>query len=72
MATLSSRERDALPPSAFVFPEDRSFPIPDRPHAYAALKMAGKESPERASAVRSEVCKRFSIGCSGAEVSEGQ
>lgn len=72
MSKLSSRERDSLPASAFVFPDERSFPIPDRAHAYEALRMAGKEAPDKASAVRSEVCKRFSIGCSGAEVSTGQ
>ncbi len=68
MAKLSARERGALPPSAFVFPETREFPIADRSHAYDALRMAGRESPERAAQVKQEVCKRYSIGCSGAEV----
>jgi hypothetical protein len=72
MATLSDRERAALPASAFVFPDEKAFPIPDRPHAYDALRAAGKETPERATTVRNEVCRRFSIGCSGAEISTGQ
>lgn len=68
MAKLSAAERDHLPSGAFVFPEERAFPIPDRAHAYDALRMAGHESPDRAAKVRDEVCKRFSIGCSGANV----
>lgn len=71
MAKLSSKEREALPASAFVYPDTREFPIPDRSHAYDALRMAGK-APDGGAKVREEVCKRFSIGCSGAEVSTGQ
>ena len=68
MAKLSARERDALPASAFVFPDTREFPIPDRSHAYDALRMAGHETPERAREVQDEVCRRYRIGCSGAQV----
>lgn len=68
MAKLSAREREALPASAFVFPQTREFPIPDRPHAYEALRMAGKESPDRAAVIQAEVVRRFGIGRSGATV----
>jgi len=71
MAKLSDRERKALPASAFVFPETREFPIPDRSHAYDALRMAGHLPPDRAAKVREVVQKRFNIGASGAEV-QGQ
>lgn len=67
MAKLSDRERGALPPSAFVYPDTREFPIPDRSHAYDALRMAS-HAPDGGAKVKEEVCKRFSIGCSGAEV----
>ena len=70
MAKLSERERKALPKSAFVFPDTREFPIPDRSHAYDALRMAGKEPPERAAKVREAVRRRYGIGQSGAEVSD--
>lgn len=69
MAKLNARERNALPASAFIFPEERAFPIPDRSHAYDALRMAGHESPERQATIQREVCARFKIGCSGAKVS---
>lgn len=71
MAKLSARERDALPASAFVYPDTREFPIPDRSHAYDALRMAG-HAPDGGAKVREEVCKRYSIGCSGAEVQGGK
>lgn len=67
MAKLSARERDALPASAFVYPDTREFPIPDRSHAYDALRMAGN-APDGGAKVREEVCARFHIGCSGARV----
>jgi hypothetical protein len=68
MSKLSDKERNALPASAFVFPAERSFPIPDRSHAYDALRMANKETPERAAIVRDKVLRRFNIGSSGAQV----
>lgn len=69
MAKLSARERDALPASAFVFPDTREFPIQDRSHAYDALRMAAHApDPQK---VKDEVCRRYGIGCSGAEV-QGQ
>lgn len=56
-AKLSSKERDALPASAFVFPKDRKYPIHDEGHARNALsRAAGK--PEEAK-VRAAVKRRY-------------
>ena len=70
MAKLSAKERDALPASAFVYPDTREFPIPDRSHAYDALRMA-QHAPDGGTKVREEVCARYRIGCSGAKVQGG-
>ena len=57
MSELSSKERDALPASAFVFPEDRRYPIHDIEHARNALaRCSGK--PEEAK-VKAAVYKRY-------------
>lgn len=58
---LSAAQRKALPASEFVFPQTRSYPIPDRAHAMVALTdSSGK--PE-APAVRHAVCSKFGMGC---------
>jgi hypothetical protein len=60
MARLSTKERNALPDSAFAGP-GRSYPINDKNHARAALSMAGEHaSPRVQSAVRAKVAKRYS------------
>jgi len=41
MAKLSSKARKALPASTFAGP-GRSFPIPDKKHAKAAIMLSGK------------------------------
>lgn len=57
MAKLTSATRNALPASAFVFPETRRYPIHDQAHARDALaRSSGK--PEEA-AVRAAVRRRF-------------
>lgn len=38
---LSYRQRKNLPDSAFVFPDTRSYPIPDEEHARNALARVG-------------------------------
>jgi hypothetical protein len=60
-ATLSTKQRKALPDSAFVFPDRApgpgSYPIGDRVHASNALaRSSGK--PE-AAAVKRKVCSRY-------------
>lgn len=57
MAKLSTKARDALPSSAFVFPKDRRYPIHNASHARNALaRAAGK--PEEAQ-VRSAVKAKY-------------
>lgn len=46
MAKLSTKARDALPSSAFVFPADRRYPIHDRTHAVDALARSSGKSEE--------------------------
>jgi hypothetical protein len=57
MAVLPYKKRKAMPPSAFVFPSEKRYPIHDRAHAANALaRSSGK--PEEAT-VRAAVCKRY-------------
>lgn len=57
MAKLTTAARNALPPTAFVFPKDRRYPIHDAAHARDALaRSSGK--PEEA-AVRAAVKRRY-------------
>ena len=37
MATLTTKQRNKLPPSKFVFRKERKYPIPDIAHARSAL-----------------------------------
>jgi hypothetical protein len=59
LAVLHKAQRDALPSSAFVFPKARAFPIHDRPHAKAALRLAGRKGPAVQAKVRAAVAKRY-------------
>lgn len=59
LAKLSKAERDRLPDSAFVFPKKRAFPIHDRPHAKAAMRLAGRKGPKIQAAVRAAVKRRY-------------
>jgi hypothetical protein len=45
MSTLTAKQRKALPPSTFAGP-DRSFPIPDKGHAKAALALLHNAPPD--------------------------
>ena len=59
MAKLSSKERNALPNSAFAGP-DRSYPINDPNHARNALARAAQHaSPALQTKIKSKVKKRF-------------
>lgn len=65
MARLDMAQRRALDPDDYVFPDKApgsgSYPIPDRDHAMAALRLsAGK--PEEGE-VRRKVCEKFKMGC---------
>lgn len=59
-AKLSSAERAALPKGAFVFPEERRYPIHDEEHARAALGMVAMHgTPEEVAKVRAAVASRY-------------
>ncbi len=53
MGKLSAKSRKALPVSTFAGP-DRSFPIPDKGHARAALSMIGHASPSARPKIRAK------------------
>jgi len=59
MAKLTSKARNALSSSSFVFPGKRSFPIPDASHARNALSQAAKKSPAVQAKVRGAVKRKF-------------
>jgi hypothetical protein len=57
---LSSDARNALPDSAFVFPETRSYPIHDKTHARNALaRVSENGTPEEKAKVRAAVARRY-------------
>lgn len=58
MAKLTSKERNALPSSAFVFPKTRKYPIEDAAHRKNALSRAGAQGGAVEKKVRAAVKKR--------------
>lgn len=59
-ATLSTKDRKDLSDSDFVFPETRSYPIPDAAHARNALaRVAQDGTPEQQAKVRAAVKRKF-------------
>jgi predicted nucleic acid-binding Zn-ribbon protein len=66
-AKLSSKQRKALAKSTFCGP-DRSYPVPDRSHAVAALARAKQHaSPALQAKIKACVCRKFPglPACSG-------
>ncbi|WP_273845405.1 hypothetical protein [Rubrobacter calidifluminis] len=60
MATLSYRQRKKLPPSAFVFPKEKRYPIHDKAHARNALaRVAQHGTPAEQAAVKKAVYSRY-------------
>jgi hypothetical protein len=68
MAELTTKERNALPASAFVFPGQRAYPIQDEEHARNALSRVSQfGTPAEKAAVRKAVYSRYpNIGREGA------
>ena len=63
MAKLTTKKRNSLKSSTFVFPGTRKFPIPDASHARNALSRAGAQGGSVESKVRAAVHRKFpSIG----------
>jgi hypothetical protein len=60
MAKLTAEQRNRLGAGEFVFPRDRSYPIPDASHARNALARAAQHgSAEQQKKVRDAVARRF-------------
>ena len=60
MAKLTTKQRNQLKSSSFVFPKSRSYPINDRSHARAALSMvAAHGTPREQSRVRAAVRRKY-------------
>ena len=60
MAQLSRKRRNRLPKSSFVYPAQRKYPIHDKAHARAALRL-GKQRRTfgSISTIRRKVYKRY-------------
>ncbi len=58
MSKLTSKERNALPDSAFAGPH-RSFPVNDPGHAKAAMGRASEYHPELKAQIRAKVHRKF-------------
>ena len=58
-AKLSAKQRKAIPASEFVFPQERAFPIEDKAHAEAAVRLAGRVSPEKEKKVDAAVKAKY-------------
>ena len=61
MAELTSKQRNALPGSAFVYPGERKYPINDIAHARNALARVSQHgSAAEKRRVRAAVHRKFS------------
>ena len=59
MATLTAKQRNALPQKSFALPGGR-YPIEDENHAHAALTMVARYgTPEEQATVRAAVARRY-------------
>jgi hypothetical protein len=60
MAKLKKEQRDKLPASAFVYPKSRSYPIHDRAHAKAALRLGARKGTKGdIKKIRDKVRRRY-------------
>ena len=60
MAELTARQRRRLPDSAFVFPDDRAYPIHDEAHGRNALARGKQhESGARLAKIIAAVKRRY-------------
>lgn len=66
MAKLTTSERNSLPNSAFAIPEKREYPIEDKSHAVAAMRLKSYASSSEQKEIASKVKRRFpDVGKSG-------
>lgn len=60
MAKLTSRERNQLPSSDFIYPKERKYPIEDASHARNALARVSQHgSSSQKSKVRASVHRKY-------------
>ncbi len=60
MAKLTTKQRNALPDNAFVFPATRRYPIHNASHAQNALARVEQHgTPTEKAMVRSAVARRY-------------
>lgn len=59
MAKLTTKQRNALPASDFVFPKERKFPIEDASHARDAESRAAAKGGSVEKKVRAAVHRNF-------------
>ncbi len=60
MAKLTYSQRQKLPKSAFVFPEEEAYPIHDEAHARSALQRGSQfETGERLAKIVRTVMRRY-------------
>jgi len=58
-ARLKTKQRNALPDSAFALPESRAYPIHDLVHAHKALELLHNASPKEQKRIKAAVHTRF-------------
>jgi hypothetical protein len=61
MARLTAKQRNALPPSAFVYPSKRAYPVPTK----AQARRAGIPETQRQAMHRSALSRSAQRGTSG-------
>jgi len=60
MSVLTTKQREALPDSAFAIPEERKYPIHDKNHARAALAIVAEfGTPEEKQRVAKAIAERY-------------
>jgi hypothetical protein len=60
MAKLTTSMRNRLPDSAFAIPEERKYPIEDRPHAAnAKARVAQHGTPDEQRRVNADVKRKY-------------
>ena len=56
-AYISKKERDKIPKEDFGDPENEAFPVQDQSHLDSAVKLLGKESPEKQKKIKERLKK---------------
>ena len=63
MARLTAAQRKKLPASAFADPKDRAYPMEDKNHAEAAVRLVAKYgSPAQKASVHAKAAREYGLG----------